>query len=202
MGKINKMTNTEIKSKNTFNAEDDGKTHINIWINSKTPLGVMLAHFYESPFVHPFFGPFASMEGFWHYVQNEEQDDSLRSLSGMSAKKRGKRLTWRHVENFHEIITAANFYKIEQNAELKKLFLESTLPFDYYYIFAPKGDAVGLASTVIRPPGYDWLVKGFEDIRKMMQHGDRPSPNLYAQFAKVNVDQQIEENKLPTSNKE
>ena len=158
-----------------FKAEDDGKTHINIWINSPTKLGKMLSHFYESAFVHPYFGPFNSMEGFWHYIQNKERDDALRSLSGMAAKKYGKELEWRHVENFQEIIIAANYYKIEQNAELKKLFVDESLPFDYYYLFTPVGDAAGLNEVIVRPAGYKWLVEGFEEIRTMMQFDQRPA---------------------------
>jgi len=178
------MNSVEIKNKTTFSADEDGKTHCNIWVHGKTDLGKKLAHFSESPFIHPYFGPFSSVEGFWHYVQNEEQDDCLRSLSGMAAKNKGKTMTWRYVENFHEIIMAANFYKIEQNAELKRMFLESTLPFDYYYLFVPKGDVVGLTPTVVRPAGYEWLIKGFEEIRRMMQHGERPSADIYTQFNK------------------
>ncbi|EKD22616.1 MAG: putative phage protein, partial [uncultured bacterium] len=92
--------------------DDDGVTHINLWINGRTRLGKMLAHFYESPFVHPYFGPFNSMEGFWHYIQNKERDDALRSLSNMAAKNYAKGMTWCRVEDFHKIIMAANYYKI------------------------------------------------------------------------------------------
>ena len=169
--------------KPTFRIEDDGITHINVWIKGKTELGRMLAHFYESPFTHPFFGPFVSMEGFWHYIQSEEQPDILRSLSGIAAKKKGKTLTWKYVDNFHDIINGGNFYKVEQNETIRKLFLESTLPFDYYYLFTPKGDAAGLSPTIVRPTGYDWLITGFEEIRNMMKNGERPSNKAYSQFA-------------------
>jgi hypothetical protein len=174
----------------------DGVSHINIWINSKSQLGKMLSHFYESPFIHPYFGPFNSMEGFWHYIQNlriDEKsgmlvgDDTLRSLSGMSAKNYGKKLQWRHVDNFHEIIIAANYYKIEQNPELLKLFMQSEVPLDYYYLFTPVGDAEGLSDVVVRPAGYRWLVEGFEELRKMFQHDERPAYINYDQVLTIKV---------------
>ena len=165
-----------------FRIEDDGVTHINVWVKGKTELGRALSHFFESPFIHPFFGPFVSMEGFWHYIQSEERPDILRSLSGIAAKKKGKALTWAYVDNFHEIINGGNFYKIEQNPHLKEMFVNSTLPFDYYYLFTPKGDAAGLAPTIVRPSGYEWLVAGFEENRKMMCAGVRPGNGMYSQF--------------------
>ena len=154
--------------------DDDGITHINIGKNGKTKLGQMLAHFYESPFEHPYFGRFASVEGFWHYVQNKERDDKLRSLSGMAAKNYGKLLTWCYVERFYDIIASANYYKIEQNQELHDLFVESTLPFDLYYLREATGDAEGQGSVLIKLDNYINIIKGFEDNRILMHYGERP----------------------------
>lgn len=165
--------------RNAFTEDSDGVTHINISITGKTKLGKMLSHFYESPFKHPKFGTFNSMEGFWHYIQNVESPDVLRSLSGSAARNLGKTLTWNHVECFREIIIAANFYKIEQNEELKELIIDSSLPFDYYYMNQPDGvDATGRA-ILVRPDSYAWLVEGFEQIRIMFQYDQRPKPIDY-----------------------
>ena len=135
------------KSKKKPIQTGDGVTHINIWILGKTELGKMLAHFYHMPFKHPRLGPFNSMEGLWHYVKTEEKDDTLRALSG---------------------INAANFYKIEQNPRLVQLMVESDLPFEFYYLFGPD-------NIKITPPGYTWLVDGFEEIRRMLKEGRRPA---------------------------
>ena len=156
------------KSKKKPIQTGDGVTHINIWILGKTELGKMLAHFYHMPFKHPRLGPFNSMEGLWHYVKTEEKDDTLRALSGIKAKDYGKKLTRRHVKDFHAIINAANFYKIEQNPRLVQLMVESDLPFEFYYLFGPD-------NIKITPPGYTWLVDGFEEIRRMLKEGRRPA---------------------------
>ena len=177
-----------------YDPEEDGITHINIWYLGKTELGKMLSHFYKSPFHHPYFGTFNSMEGFWHYLQsiNSPDDavdpnklgpdgnpvkvprDTLRSLSGNAAKQYGKKLKWSYVDRFYEIISAANFYKIEQNPVLKKLFIESTLPFDLYYLNPPIGDAEGQRKVLTKLVNYKWLVDSFEENRILMQYKERP----------------------------
>lgn len=156
--------------------EGDGYDYINICISGKTELGQMLAPFYNSAFKHPYFGPFNCMEGFWHYVKTEEKDDRLRALSGSDARKLGKKLTRHYIKNFHEVINAANFFKIEQNEKLKKLFIESELPFEYYYLF-------GEGQVQIRPTGWQWMIQGFTEIREMMKEGRRPADIDYSQLS-------------------
>jgi hypothetical protein len=151
-------------SKKTPETPKDGVDHINIWAKGETELGRLLAHFTRSHFVHPYFGPFNSMEGFWYYIKSEEQDDELRRLSGLEAKNYGRQMTDRWIENFFDIIIAANYHKIDQNDKLRELFVSSTLPFDMYYLHGP--DCV-----LIRPSGYGWLVEGFEKLRKLMKAG-------------------------------
>lgn len=163
-----------MKNSLILNPDKDGEEFINIWIKGKTKLGQMLSHFYELPFKHPYFGSFNSMEGFWHYIQNKERNDKLRSLSGMAAKNYGKSLTWKRVDNFHAVIASANFYKIEQNPELKKLFVESKLPFTQYWIHESSGDAVGQGDLVVTLTHYQWLVDTFTENRILMQNGKRP----------------------------
>jgi hypothetical protein len=155
----------------------DGVNHINIWAHGKTELGKLLAHFSHTPFKHPYFGPFNSMEGFWYYIKTEERDDALRRLSGKRAKDLGKQYERKYIKNFHEIIITANFYKIEQNPRIKELMIESTLPFQYYYLY-------GEHQLRIDPPGYEWLVKGFEEIRTMLKEGRRPPDLDYSAFNK------------------
>jgi hypothetical protein len=176
---------SEEKPVTQFNIEDDGVTHINIWLHGKTELGRMLSHFYEEVFKHPYYGDFRTMEGLWRYIQNkpttEEEEsrglarDKLRYMSGIAAKNLGKSLKWQRLNNFREIIAAANFYKIEQNPKLMKLFTDSTLPFAMYYFHTATGDAAGQGGTCVSLPNYAWLVKSFEDNRTLMQYGERPN---------------------------
>lgn len=168
---------TDLATNKKQHAESDGKTHINIWIEAKTKLGRMLARQYHTPFTHPFFGPFNSMEGFWQYVQGETPDDSLRWMTGVEARNFGKNKPRRYVPNFQEIILAANFFKIEQNPKILDLFKKSTLPFDVYYLFGPGG-------VVIRPKGSEWIVESFEEIRRMMKEDRRPSDIDYTHVLK------------------
>ena len=157
----------------SYTPDMDGKNHINIHLESKTDVGRKICHFFRSPFTHPILGPFVSMEGFWHYIQSIERPETMRELYGMRAKEAGKLLTWRKVNNFKDIILAANYYKIEQDEELKKEFLRSSLPFDMYYVFVPE---VGEPMQIRRDQN-KWLIECFEKIRTMMQHGERPVLN-------------------------
>ena len=44
---------------------NDGVDHINIYSRGKTQLGRMLSNFYLSPFNHPVYGGFNTVEGFY-----------------------------------------------------------------------------------------------------------------------------------------
>lgn len=165
------------KENTTTLVTQDGVNHINIWYRGATELGRMLSHFYELRFVHPFFGPFNSMEGFWHYIKSEEKDDELRLLAGQEARNYGKKLSPAYVPGFAEIINTANFYKIEQSPKLKQLFVDSDLPFEHYYLFGP-------GEVLIRPKGHAWLISGFEKSRRMMKAGQRPVEIDYSKLAK------------------
>ena len=150
----------------------DGKTHINVYSRGNTELGRMLAHFAFSPFVHPYYGPFNCMEGFWYYIKAKKPDDMLRTLVGHHAKEYGKNLDHIRRPNFKELIVDANFHKVDQNARLRELMAESVLPFDHYYFYGP-------GKILIRPKGFEWLVQGFEDIRAMVKAGTKPPPIDY-----------------------
>lgn len=165
----------ETKTVKKKKKEGDGVTYINI--NGETALGQMLAHFYASRFVHPYFGPFNCMEGFWHYIKTKEKDDQLRTLVGADAKKFGAQLTRVYVKDFQAIIEAATYYKIEQNEEMKKLFIESTLPFDYYYLF-------GAGKVLIRPKGWKWMIEVITNVRTAMKEGKRPPEIDYSQLCR------------------
>lgn len=153
---------THITPSNLEYSRLDGVTHINIYSKGRTELGRLLSHFTHTPFTHPYYGPFHSMEGFWYYIKAAEQDDTLRTLWGRQAKDYGKRKPSLRRENFKELIIEANFHKIDQTPELKRLMADSALPFDHYYLF-------GEEPVFVRPPGFGWLVEGFEEIRQHLR---------------------------------
>jgi hypothetical protein len=164
------MTNEQIptKEKGKFSkevmrvpqSEIDGKTLINIYSKGLTPLGRALTHFAKTPFVHPKYGNFNSMEGFWHWFKSVERSDILRELSGAAALNFGRTQTVHHLATFPEEIMEANRHKVDQHPRIKEMLIESTLPFDHYYYY---GD--GDKYVLIRPHCHNWLCRGFDDIR-------------------------------------
>lgn len=143
----------------------DGIDHINIHSRGNSYLGKALSHFAHDPFVHPHYGPFYSMEGFWYFTRtafNEKIANRMRYLSGYRAKQKGCELPYVRVEHFEDVIMAANYQKIIQNETLRKAFIESTLPFDHYYTFDN-------SDRIINPKIYDWLIEGFEELRRELQ---------------------------------
>jgi hypothetical protein len=156
--------------------EFDGKKHINIAVDAATELGRMLTHFASTQFIHPLYGPFKTMEGFWHFIKCEEQDDLFRTLSASRAKSHAKTKKTVFRENFIDIIHEANFYKIEQTPGLKELMVESSLPFTYYYIFGPE-------KVQVFPKQAEWLCAGFEEIRRLMKAGQEYPKQPKVSFA-------------------
>lgn len=159
--------------------EKDGITHINTHNQSKTELGRMLAHFCHMPFRHPYYGPFHTMEGFWHYYLGGCKDDAYRTLNGHRCKVRAKNGvadgTYHKVKvpNLQEVILAANYAKIDQNDVLKEALITSTLPFEHYYLHGP-------GNVVIRPRGAEWLIPSFSQLRDMFINGTEPDPIDYS----------------------
>jgi hypothetical protein len=150
--------------KPSVNPAGDGITHINIAMTGVTELGRLLTHFAVTPFIHPIYGPFKSMEGFWHFIKCEDQDDLFRTLSASRAKSHAKSKNTVFRENFIQIINEANFYKIEQTPGLKEAIVDSVLPFEYYYLYGPE-------NLQIFPKQASWLCAGFEEIRRLMKAG-------------------------------
>lgn len=153
--------------------ENDGIDHINISFKGKVELGRMLSHFYESPFMHPIYGQFKSMEGFWQYIRaspaKPEARDALRDLSGMAAKECGRNLENVYINNFVEIINYANYQKIIQNPKIAEAMTQSVLPFKIYYLHGPE-------DILIHQVRYKWIIDGLEEIRTMIREGRVPEP--------------------------
>lgn len=156
---------------------NDGITHINI--GGRTDLGRMLSHFAMTPFQHPFYGSFNCMEGFWYYVRTDidaitdpkarKNLDNLRTLVGWRAKVLGKEFPQLNLDNFRELIMGANYCRIMQNPELYRLFVNSTLPFDHYFLH-------GEGNILIRPSAVSWLISGLEDLRKAFKEMSSNNP--------------------------
>lgn len=147
--------------------EDDGVKYINIYSRGLTPLGRKLSHFAHTPFTHPYYGPFKSMEGFWFYMRSAVRDDKLRYLVGREAKFYGRELPANWYPEFREDMLAANYQKIIQNDYIARLMVESTLPFKHFYTY-------GVGKVMITPQDQEWLIEGMEEIRNALKES-RPS---------------------------
>lgn len=163
------------KSDRGFTVDKDGIDHINIHPLAKTELGRLLSHFLHTPFTHPYFGHFYSMEGFWYFARNGFTDSRLRYLSGFRAKQAGQEMKeYKAYDNFKEDIIAANYQKIIQHENIREMMIASELPFDQYYINRPNDFHITARSA-------GWLVPGFEEIRQALKEGVVPSVWLKAE---------------------
>jgi len=139
-----------------LDSKQDGTTHVNVFSRGKTELGIFLSNFSKTPFKHPTYGSFASMEGFWYYLSSGCKFEELRKLVGIDAKKFGKGLERVEVVDFEEKIKAAIEYKIEQYPLFKLKLAMNKLPLKHYFVF--KGD------VVVDQPQYAWQVKHIERL--------------------------------------
>lgn len=145
----------------------DGVDHINIYSQGQTDLGRFLSNFAYSPFTHPMYGEFDSVEGYWYY--DLTGDEKLRNKYGYDAKKYGQEKCKETINGEWDVnrtnIKIAIMCKLMQcgetgNLEALEEFIESDLPFRHYYIFGGK---------VVEPKNGKWLVEYFEDLRKLLK---------------------------------
>lgn len=151
-----------------MNWEGDGIDHINIWGQAETDLGKLLAHGAKVSFKHSIFGRFSCLESFWHWVRSEEHDDRIRTMTGKSLQDFVTLLTRKNVVNFRAIIMDANYQKVKQYPEILQAMVESTLPFDCYYVYKREAD------IPIRTNFASWVIDGFEEIRKALKENREP----------------------------
>lgn len=156
----------------------DGTTHYNTHTKGASPLGRMLATYYEAPFTHPYFGYFKCIEGFWYYIRGGCKDDGFRSLNGYRAKKRArtgeKDGTYEKntVPHLKEVMLHANYFKIDQNKEIKDELVKSTLPFDYYFLHGP-------GKLLIRPGNSEQMIEIFTELREVFKGNKKLAPFKY-----------------------
>lgn len=166
--------------------ELDCVTHINTHFtqSKEGSVGKMLAPYAEYPFTHPYFGPFKTIEGFWHFLRGGCVDDKFRSLKGDRAKRRMKKgtLAGTYVKvkapaDINRIMLLAHYEKISQNRVIKQALIDSTLPFDQYFVFGP-------GQVIIRPGDTEVLVDILEELRTMFKQGIKPEPYDYSHLSK------------------
>lgn len=148
-------------NENDINPLEDGITHLNIWTKAKTQLGQDLSHFAGLCINHPQYGYFRTLEGFWHWLATGKEHDIFRRLDGWAAKVESRNGHERlNVNNFEEEIRKANRLRIEQHPFLKEMLIDSTLPFEHYYIY---NNAVTTLDQL------RWIPKMLEELRSELQ---------------------------------
>ena len=129
-----------------YNPQEDGVTHINVYSKGKTRLGQLLSNFAHTPFHHPTYGYFASVEAFWYWysawTRFEVKFDALRATHGFQAKKMGLTLREEQLQlktplpaaiDFEQQVKTALLAKLEENVELRNKLSRNTLPLIHYY---------------------------------------------------------------------
>ena len=145
----------------SWDAEEDGITHINIFTRGKTVLGRFLTNLSHAPFTHPEYGSFACVEGFWYWLSTGKQHEMLRDMLGFEAKSHGKKLEKVQIEPevFEKLIKEAITLKLRANPKMLNTLIDSSLPLAHYYVYYGK----------VVEAGYEWLVEYHEHIRRSCQ---------------------------------
>jgi hypothetical protein len=139
---------------------DDGVTHINVYSKGKTALGRALSIGAYSPFNHPVYGRFDSIQGFWYWLALGQTNDRLRSFHSLSRPEDFKMSQTetnilrevRKLSLFEAEVKKAILCKIEQTPSLSDALKDSKLPLTHYTVWTD-GDRV-LATY---PKDYDWV---------------------------------------------
>lgn len=99
---------------------------INIYYNSDNQFGRSASNFVRSPFVHPRYGKFESMEGYWHFVRTGFRYGALKNMWGLKAKSHGKTLSGTVNHDFRRDILDGIILKVIYNRMAEELV--STYP--------------------------------------------------------------------------
>lgn len=148
------------------NPNEDSLNHINIYSRGKTHLGRWLSNFTRSPFKHPEYGHFESMEGFWYWAATGMTNEALRTVWGFKAKEEGKKHTRVKNPKFRSMIKEALICKIKQTKEETDNFVNSKLPFEHYYYY---GNVQDHRVKIIVPPSGKMLISLLDEIRRDMK---------------------------------
>lgn len=146
-----------------WSAKEDGKTHINVYSKGATAVGRWASNFQESPFMHPKYGHFRSIEGLWYWLSvkpDHPRRDELRHHSGYAAKLLGRELRgqdWVNSDAFEADIKLGLRAKFSAYPEELAAFQKTTLPLAHYYVM---GRGIHYVSDG------EWILEELERIRR------------------------------------
>ena len=149
-----------------LNPNDDGNFHINIYSKGKTHLGRWLSNFTHSPFTHPEYGRFESMEGFWYWASTGMEHHVLKSVWGFKAKQVGREFPKIKNSKFRAMIKSAMRCKLKQHPSELENFVNSKLPFEHYYYY---GNVQDHRVKLIIPPSGKMLIDILNELREELR---------------------------------
>lgn len=124
-----------MKDRFTISPSLDGESHINIHSNGATQLGRLLCDMAHTPFKHPVFGQFESLEGYRHWLRTGRQHDALKTLWGQAAKIKGGKLSERKDPQYSAYLIEGVHCKVDQTPDLYEMLLATQLPITCYFVF-------------------------------------------------------------------
>lgn len=136
--------------------EKDGVTHINVYSKGRTELGRLLSNFADTPFKHPEFGWFRTVEGFWYWLKTGKTHEDLRNMVGWEAKMLGRKWPAVEIEHFDTKIKTAIRCKLIQHPDILCGLIDNELPLTHYYV---------RGSRVV-PAGYEWINEYYMEVRE------------------------------------
>lgn len=133
------LKNWKEPMENKIDPEDDGVSHCNVWTKGKTLLGRQLSNLANIPMLHPEYGRFACLEGFWFWLATGKEHNVLRGLSGFEARKTGKDLARVDNPDFQKEFKEGMYWRLAQNPDLSDLLRRvvgyDQLELKHYYVY-------------------------------------------------------------------
>ncbi len=156
-----------------FTPDKDGIDHINVYSKARTLAGRRLTNYAESPFSHPLYGDFNSMEGFWFWLYSGRQYNALRKVHGFKAHELGRVCIAnieppKDMERFKDKIREATKAKLRQNIDILQLLVETgDLKLVHYYYDYSERDLSKAKVTYLKR--HQWQMDTLMEIRKQTQ---------------------------------
>lgn len=144
--------------------ENDGKLFINVYSQARTQLGRDLSNFAHTPFTHPKYGKFSSVEGAYYYFYTGRRHEKLRTLSGVMAKSEGLSLIpigWHNqnieiLNEFKDFIRECLQCKLREHKDILWALISTDLPLEHFYV---KG------INIINKTKHKWILEEIDRIR-------------------------------------
>lgn len=137
-------------------SHNDGVDHINIYSHARTELGRKLSNFNKNPFVHPQYGSFLSMEGYWYWLATGKKHNLLREKYGFEAKSYGRTKPRVKDPNFEANVIEGLHCMFRDNPDLLSKLMATTLPLTHYYNYT---------NTLLDNPTALFLLSEFDMLR-------------------------------------